>query len=164
MGRDRLPFLPPPSHFVPADPVPDDLDLGGTAVWWRDNLKVRPGCTRWSFVPKPWGLSLTNTATSAVGGGTYQVVTFYNLPGPPYRKQYAPGFDCRWTKPGRDDSGVMPACGSAIGAIWPFSVVAVTDDRIDWVEATSVAAYHPDDAHHWYRSRAACEASGPTSR
>ncbi len=116
-------------------------------------------CQRWRVQSNADGMRLSHSVREETDGGVREVKTIYSFDGqPPQMTAYAPGYEYRWIRRPPPGSG-MPGEMGAMGCVSPMSIVDVTDDRITYIDAQNVHAYHPNDAGHWYRSRAACQAA-----
>jgi hypothetical protein len=166
-GQTRSRPAPPPEIEVPAGFVRArayTLRRFPHSVYWIRNIDGPDGertraCQRWRVQTNAGGMRLSHSVREETYGGVREVKTTYSFEGqPPEMTAYAPGYEYRWIRRPPPGSG-MPGERGAMGCASPMSIVDVTDDRITYIDAQNVDAYHPDDAGHWYRTRAACRAA-----
>lgn len=161
-GPDGVEHPPPPEvpeGFVRAGRLTAAPRLRGP-VWLRrwgdDGARI---CQRWRFAPRRGGLDIERRERVRHGRGLADERWFIPLQGGPVHfTMFGTGFERRWIRrPGPRDG--LPGSPGATGCVTFVTVVHADDEVIRWVESRDVLAYHPDDAHAWYLTEAACEAT-----
>lgn len=154
---------------------PEELPVGhrridGDVTGYRffGDVYVRPDkgapCQKWEFFRDADGLSLRRRLVKALGhGGLWETWESMTFDADPPTLHYAlANTGGHWLQ--RPSHPVPePSEPGATGAVWPFQVVRVLPDRVEWTETRFVSSYDPRDAKIWYRSPQACQAGKRSS-
>lgn len=158
-GPPPGPTIPP--GFVRVEELSKPPPLRGS-VWRtrRDPERDALVCQRWRVLQDQHGVTLERRWRQRWGrrGLSEERERIPLRGGPVEFDMYSMEFERRWIRKPDPRDG-MPGLAGATGCVTPITVVDVEDDRIVWVEAPRVIAYHPAEARIWYRTEAACQAS-----
>lgn len=156
--RPPPPEVPPGYiRYVPLDPAPR---LAGP-VWLARRRRAGEAveCQRWQFRSTSSGVVLERHYRESYGSGRAVMREFQPLHGGPLTfEMYDIGYQRRWIRRPRPDEG-HPGLRGPCSAIFPLTIVRADAERIGWIQAGIVLAYHPDDVQLWFLTEQACAAS-----
>jgi len=158
------PPAPPPPGYVAAqrpDPVPS---LEGP-LWLQRFEGDRLQCQRWQLRRTATGLLLERRFMERWGQGRAEMRESQALRGGPIEYwMFGVDYERRWIRRPDPEVDGLPGMPGQIGAVFPMTLLSVDRERVTWIEAHSVVAFHPDDTVVWYRTSAAGERALPRER